>query len=111
MSKGNCQAKLRRFYFDTKEGICKLFIFGGCQGKYLYYLHNSQCSKIRKKVQKNREITFHKKKSTKNCNLTRQYTVCLKGSNQHFLKKKFEQSDPEEASSDKIFKKTLIFSL
>ena len=35
MSKGNCQAKLRRFYFDTKEDICKLFIFGGCQGKYL----------------------------------------------------------------------------
>ena len=32
LSKGNCQAKLRRFYFDYKEGICKLFIFGGCTG-------------------------------------------------------------------------------
>ena len=40
MSKGNCQAKLRRFYFDTKEGICKLFIFGGCQGKYFYFICN-----------------------------------------------------------------------
>ncbi|CAB4066520.1 unnamed protein product [Lepeophtheirus salmonis] len=31
LSRGNCQATLRRFYFDEKQG-CKLFIFGGCQG-------------------------------------------------------------------------------
>jgi hypothetical protein len=32
VNEGNCQAKLRRFFFDLEEGICKLFIFGGCTG-------------------------------------------------------------------------------
>ena len=41
MSKGNCQAKLRRFYFDNKEDICKLFIFGGCQGNSFVFVAKS----------------------------------------------------------------------
>ena len=32
LSKGTCKATLRRFYFDSHDGTCKLFIFGGCQG-------------------------------------------------------------------------------
>ena len=27
------QAKLRRFYFDLRTESCKLFVFGGCQGR------------------------------------------------------------------------------
>ncbi|XP_039249098.2 BPTI/Kunitz domain-containing protein-like [Styela clava] len=29
---GACKAFLRRFYYDPKEGKCKVFIFGGCGG-------------------------------------------------------------------------------
>ncbi|XP_059099319.1 uncharacterized protein LOC131893336 [Tigriopus californicus] len=32
LHKGACHATLRRFFFDSDEGRCKLFIFGGCQG-------------------------------------------------------------------------------
>ena len=32
ISMGTCKATLRRFYFDSRSGTCKLFIFGGCQG-------------------------------------------------------------------------------
>lgn len=32
LHKGACHATLRRFFFDSEEGRCKLFIFGGCQG-------------------------------------------------------------------------------
>lgn len=30
--RGGCKAKLRRFYFDSSDETCKLFVFGGCQG-------------------------------------------------------------------------------
>jgi len=30
--RGGCQAKLQRFYFDSSDETCKLFVFGGCQG-------------------------------------------------------------------------------
>ncbi len=40
VSKGNCQAKLRRFHFDPDEGICKLFIFGGCTGDLVYFFQS-----------------------------------------------------------------------
>ena len=42
VSKGNCQAKLRRFHFDPDEGICKLFIFGGCTGNLVIFCKNGQ---------------------------------------------------------------------
>lgn len=29
---GTCKAYLPRYYFDTKEGKCKEFIWGGCEG-------------------------------------------------------------------------------
>jgi len=32
INRGSCQAKLRRFYFDSSDETCKLFVFGGCQG-------------------------------------------------------------------------------
>lgn len=32
INRGGCQAKLRRFYFDSSDETCKLFVFGGCQG-------------------------------------------------------------------------------
>ena len=32
INRGSCQAKLRRFYFDSTDETCKLFVFGGCQG-------------------------------------------------------------------------------
>lgn len=32
INRGGCQAKLRRFYFDSGDETCKLFVFGGCQG-------------------------------------------------------------------------------
>ena len=33
INRGSCQAKLRRFYFDSADETCKLFVFGGCQGE------------------------------------------------------------------------------
>jgi hypothetical protein len=33
VNRGGCQAKLRRFYFDSADETCKLMVFGGCQGK------------------------------------------------------------------------------
>ena len=29
---GPCKALFTRYYFDQQEGICKEFIWGGCQG-------------------------------------------------------------------------------
>jgi len=29
---GPCRGSMPRFYFDREEGICKQFIYGGCQG-------------------------------------------------------------------------------
>jgi hypothetical protein len=29
---GPCKAAMKRWYFDSKAGFCKVFIFGGCQG-------------------------------------------------------------------------------
>ena len=43
LSKGNCQATLRRFYYDPVEGICKLFVFGGCQGNANNFETMSEC--------------------------------------------------------------------
>ncbi len=57
-----------------------MFILRGLINRIL--MGPTVCSKIRKKVQKIREITFHKKIIY---NLTGQCTVCLKGLNQRFL--------------------------
>ena len=35
INRGGCKAKLRRFYFDASTETCKLFVFGGCQGRVL----------------------------------------------------------------------------
>jgi hypothetical protein len=35
VNRGGCQAKLRRFYFDSADETCKLMVFGGCQGDYV----------------------------------------------------------------------------
>lgn len=29
---GDCKAAIPRYYYDKKEGICKEFIWGGCEG-------------------------------------------------------------------------------
>jgi len=29
---GTCKAYIPRYYFDSAEGICKEFIWGGCKG-------------------------------------------------------------------------------
>jgi hypothetical protein len=30
--KGNCRAMITKYYYDKKEGKCKEFIWGGCDG-------------------------------------------------------------------------------
>ena len=45
VNKGSCKARLRRFYFDSAVGTCKLFIFGGCGGemtrnRIVHYMHS-----------------------------------------------------------------------
>ncbi|MBR9920611.1 MAG: hypothetical protein GYB31_07205 [Bacteroidetes bacterium] len=29
---GPCRGAFQRYYYDREEGICKKFIYGGCQG-------------------------------------------------------------------------------
>lgn len=40
---GICKALKRRFYYDTTEGICKQFIYGGCGGNENRFNTESEC--------------------------------------------------------------------
>ena len=43
LSKGKCQASLRRFHYDPVDGNCKLFVFGGCQGNANNFETMTEC--------------------------------------------------------------------
>jgi len=43
INRGGCQAKLRRFYFDSRTETCKLFVFGGCQGNENNFATMHEC--------------------------------------------------------------------
>ena len=46
LSKGKCQASLRRFHYDPLDGTCKLFVFGGCQGNANNFETMTQCIEV-----------------------------------------------------------------
>ncbi|XP_074067338.1 PI-actitoxin-Aeq3a-like [Macrotis lagotis] len=41
---GKCRATLPRYYFDTKENQCKMFLYGGCGGNKNNFLDMQQCA-------------------------------------------------------------------
>lgn len=42
---GRCMAYLPRFYYDRKEGKCKEFIYGGCEGNKNNFGKMGDCQK------------------------------------------------------------------
>ncbi|XP_064464808.1 papilin-like isoform X16 [Ornithodoros turicata] len=41
---GPCKGYFPRYYFDSAEGICKQFVYGGCQGNENNFLTFEQCN-------------------------------------------------------------------
>ncbi|XP_064463608.1 actinia tenebrosa protease inhibitors-like [Ornithodoros turicata] len=41
---GHCEAYFERYYYDSVEGICKKFIYGGCQGNSNNFKTIEQCN-------------------------------------------------------------------
>ena len=40
---GPCRDYLHRFYFDTASGVCKEFVFGGCEGNKNNFKTMGEC--------------------------------------------------------------------
>ena len=41
--RGFCRAYFRRYYFDSKSGKCKMFIYGGCSGNRNNFRDKKSC--------------------------------------------------------------------
>ena len=40
---GGCKSFLKRFYFDSKTGNCRPFIYSGCQGNHNNFVNINDC--------------------------------------------------------------------
>lgn len=40
---GPCTETLAKWYYDSREGVCKQFIYGGCQGNMNRYESEVEC--------------------------------------------------------------------
>ena len=40
---GKCRSRLQRYYYDTDTGICRKFIYSGCQGNANNYETENEC--------------------------------------------------------------------
>nr|XP_055063700.1 boophilin-H2 [Misgurnus anguillicaudatus] len=43
MDRGNCYAIIPKFYFDNVEKICRIFLYGGCQGNGNRFESKEEC--------------------------------------------------------------------
>ena len=42
---GKCRSRLQRFYYDTDIGVCRTFIYSGCQGNGNNFESENECIK------------------------------------------------------------------
>ena len=42
---GKCRSRLQRFYYDTDVGVCRTFIYSGCQGNGNNFESENECIK------------------------------------------------------------------
>ena len=49
---GTCGGSFEKWYFDTKSGLCKTFVYGGCDGNQNNFETQDQCKKSCSKFEK-----------------------------------------------------------